>query len=263
MTTPVSPTVYSMPDAAATFVVPAGKTSIIVEMWAGGGGNQGTPTIYSGGGSGYLKCTIPVTPGETLDLIIGDGGLDGGFNSAIGGGGQGGQLAAGGGGRSEIKRSATILATVGGGGGGAYSTTGSSGGAGGGTNGVSSGGSFGGGAGTQSSGGASGGLGGTAGTAGTGGNGGSDIPDGTFGGGGGGGYYGGGGGGAQGTLGGSAGGGGGGSGYYDPVLTSSQTLTAGSGSSPAGTGSPYYASPAGVGATGGILRGGPGRIVIY
>ena len=77
----------SFPNTGSyTWTVPAGVTSIqAVVTGAGGGGNQGG----SRGGSGAtVTATLPVTPGEVLNLVVGGGGGPG--NSAVAQGGSGG-----------------------------------------------------------------------------------------------------------------------------------------------------------------------------
>ncbi len=204
---------FSATGAQQTFVVPAGITSLTIELGGAAGASIGSGT----GGSGQvITATISVTPGETLYLYVGGigSGTSGGFN----GGGNGstvccGNAGRGGGGGTDIRQSGTALANriaIAGGGGGAGGSdangTGANGGSGGGpngTNGSSSQGS-GGTGGTTSAGGTTGGALGTGGN----GNGGGAVG----GGGGGGGYYGGGGGdGAGCTVCGGGGGGGGGS----------------------------------------------------
>lgn len=88
---------------SGTFAVPSGVTHIFVEMWGGGGGGEGGSrgddgicnllhcprpgNPGSGGGSGaYLRSVIPVTPGETYNIIVGNGGAggSGGTASAVG-----------------------------------------------------------------------------------------------------------------------------------------------------------------------------------
>ncbi|HYE61728.1 MAG TPA: hypothetical protein VD997_07005 [Phycisphaerales bacterium] len=76
----------------STFVVPEGVSSIGADIWGGGGGGGGVRTDgnlatscqfpnypYRGGGGGggggmYARITFPVTPGETLTLVVGAGG---------------------------------------------------------------------------------------------------------------------------------------------------------------------------------------------
>lgn len=265
---PAAPTVYSVANASASYIVPAGVTVITVEVWAGGGAGG----LSTGGGSGYVKFDMIVNPGQTLSLIIGGGGTGASSSSAIGGGGIGRGRAGGGGGRSEIRSGATLVGVAAGGGGSGYtgfSGQSNIGGAGGGTNGTNGAihNGTGGGGGTQIGGGNGGTssdsnfLAGSSGVANTGGDGAGQGNSG-FGGGGGGGYFGGGGGGV--IQFGDGGSGGGGSGYYNPAITTNQTLSTGSGSIPPATDSIYYAGLAGVGGNAyPSSAGNDGRIVIY
>ncbi len=238
---------FNYTGAVQTWTVPAGVTSINVDLSAAGGGlsaNASTPStgLHNPGTGGRLQATLSVTPGQVLNIYVGQKGNNGmngvpgtgGFN----GGGNGdvafGQYTGGGGGgATDIRIGGTALANrvaVAGGGGGAasnYFAGGDHGGNGGGLSGViglslnGAGDGTGGGGGTQ----VSGGNGGTfpgwangqAGSLGLGGSNGS----GTSGGGGGGGYYGGGSG--------SWTGGGGGSGYASPVIATAITHTTGGG----------------------------------
>lgn len=285
---------------STTFSVPAGVTSLTVKAWgAGGGGGAGVNSSGvggNGGGGGYAKSVITVTPGETLDVLVGSGGAKAGGNR------QGGD----GGGYSSVSRGATFLLQAGGGGGGGGSEgtssgNGGNGGAGGGTSGIagsnggntSSGG--GGGGGTTSAGGTAGttGTGGAAGSSGAanvggdggastgtcnasvsgnrggaggqggGGDGGNDTSSCEGGGGGGGGRFGGGGGGSVNSNNRGAGGGGGGS----SLLTgTSQVNTAGSGATPGNNGDSQNnnAGNGGTGATtsGAASNGADGGVVI-
>jgi hypothetical protein len=215
---------FSYTGSAQTFTVPAGCTSITMDIQGAQGGN--TNNNNTGGSGGRLQCTYPVTPGGTLNIYVGGNTTSsaGGFN----GGGNGGnnmQYSAGGGGASDIRIGGSALANrvlVAGGGAGGGTNCWGNGEANGGHGGNATGqdgfqcnvqNSYQGTGGSQSSGGISNGGYGTSGTLGVGGNGNSN-----YGGGGGGGYYGGGGG--------SYGGGGGGSTFYDSNA-SSTTLTQG------------------------------------
>jgi hypothetical protein len=220
-----------------TFTVPCGVYSMNVQLWGAGGacGYWG-----HGGGGGYASGTVAVTPGQTLTLIVGQGGQNNPPAPAYGGGGTGqnsSQWSGGGGGRSAIQFVAgTDIITAGGGGGGGaywYSYTGGGGGGGGTTGGdgvdgyYNFGGAGAGKGGTQAAGGA-GGTGtanGAAGTAYTGGAGGNAY---YAGGGGGGGWYGGGGGAGNSSCcaPGNFGGGGGGSSYIsNAAVTNGMTLS--------------------------------------
>lgn len=186
---------------------------------------------------------IPVTPGETLYIVVGLGGqttYPGGQTPRYGGGGgmysdTDNNFCGSGGGYTGIFRTsvsqanALLIAGGGGGGGSSRYADGNWGGGGGGVNGQQGNspydnrGTSGGGGGTQSAGGSAGATQATIGTAGsalTGGYGASNA----YGGGGGGGYYGGGGGGYYETY--TMAGGGGGSGYVDSSITFGQTIAA-------------------------------------
>jgi len=258
---------YEPAGAEQTFTVPDGITSLNVKMWGAGGGaggrNVGSTACgtdnggYGGGAGGFTSGTISVTPGETIKIIVGEGGYGttckpvglGGIGG-FGGGGTGtstadvnGGAGGGGGGYSGVFTNsvsfANALLIAGGGGGGTGIAAGGGGGGLTGSNGTtkSSGvfpypypASIGGQGGTQlmggnasdgSNGAPSGGsqLQGGDGIPGTGG----IIVTSVGGGGGGGGYYGGGGGGNSGNH----QGGGGGSGYLHPsrVISGGATET--------------------------------------
>lgn len=233
------------------FVVPVGVTELVVDMAGAAGGNT-TDAGISPGLGGRVQCTIPVTPGESLKLYVGQVGHDA-LNSASstataynGGGSGGGRGSNGnrgggsGGGASDVRRGGSttadrILVAGGGGGEGGWgydANLGGSGGHGGGTTGEAGDpsrtrGNLGGGGGGGT--GAAGGAAGThpsgtapvptAGALAVGGNGGrGHFQYGGGAGGGGGGYYGGGGGGSADNQGGGAGGGGGSS-YVDGTAT--------------------------------------------
>ncbi|MBN2015545.1 DUF4215 domain-containing protein [Candidatus Dojkabacteria bacterium] len=231
---------FNYTGAGQNYVIPSGVTSVKVKMWGAGGGTGFSYYDHNPGygeEAGFSQGIIPVSPGDTLVIVVGGAGKTGnaGGGGGYGGGGEGGDPSAaggdggGGGGRSEISRSGVSLIIAGGGGGGgsedgtaAYDRKGGDGGIGGGTTGGdgqnSEGGTLGGDGGTQSVGGAGGGN-GLPGAIGVGGAGGT----GTFcgGGGGGGGYYGGGGGGGTSIA--AGGGGGAGSGYVHPTGASGTT----------------------------------------
>lgn len=206
------------------FDVPGQVLSLQITLIGAGGASHGGGSYVNGGAGGYVAGVLSVTPGETLEIIVGGGGV--GATGGYGGGGNGFDVAGanvpgGGGGRTAIRRSGEDIVTAGGGGGAGRGVSGRSGigGAGGGLVGQDSQVSPAfpadstvtlGKGGTQTAGGAGGSTGGGAGSKYTGGDGATGSNDDT--GGGGGGWYGGGGGGndASGTYG---GGGGGGSSY--------------------------------------------------
>ncbi len=107
-----------------TWNVPAGISSINVQLWgAGGGGGRADAThLNSGGSGGYVAGTLSVTPSSTLTIIVGRGGNEAPTGSAsYGGGGNLGSnsyYCSSGGGRSSIQKTAgTDDVTAGGGGG--------------------------------------------------------------------------------------------------------------------------------------------------
>ena len=116
---------YTYTGSNQSFVVPSGITSVNVYMWGAGGGAG----LGAGGGAGcYVQGVLTVTPGETLTIVVGQGGGNkaSSFGKTYGGGGAGGGLDNGrsdivssqGGGRSAIVRSSTDLVTAAAGGGG-------------------------------------------------------------------------------------------------------------------------------------------------
>lgn len=192
-----------------SWTVPAGVTSVTIDVYGAEGGTSGPSTAGLGG---HVRATITVNSGETYQINVGgqgqtgSGGWNGGGDAPIA------TLAGGGGGASDIRFGGTNLANrilvAGGGGGVGDYGNGGTGGNGGGLSGSDGGGTDPGAGGTQVNGGA-GMNGGSDGVLGLGG---STTSDG---GGGGGGYYGGGGGGWY------KGGGGGGSSY---IQTGTNTL---------------------------------------
>ena len=242
---------FTCPTTTTTWTVPAGVTSILVDVQGASGGTAGTGLgATTPGKGGRTQATLAVTPGQVLNIYIGGTGGNGNLFGAAGGFNGGGSTSGygtwgggGGGGASDIRIGGVALANrviVGAGGGGAgYDGGGCTGdqpgGDGGGVSGASvttcigyitgflgypgvtlSGG------GTAGAGGVGGWINGSvypAGNPGTLGNGGKNNNGGGIGGGGGGGYYGGGGGCWM--------GGGGGSSYTDPVLATATTLTSG------------------------------------
>ena len=276
-------TAFSYTGANQSYVVPLGVSTVNVYMWgAGGGGNSGShPTNYGGAGA-YVQGTLTVTPGETLTIIVGQGGsaiTTNGAAAAATYGGGGGVPSGGnstqnssGGGRSAIQRSSADIVTAGGGGGSGMTNTASNptgytlaGGAATWTGTASAGdyppgtSTYAGQGGTTLAGGASGASYnpntvtnvGTSGSLYTGGT------AGLYGGGGGGGYYGGGGG--NGGDGGYGHGGGGGS-SYTTLLTNATGSNTTNGYTTPTTNSTYYLTNVGAGGTTG--SGGNGLVVI-
>jgi hypothetical protein len=98
-------------ESHGTFTVPAGVTSVVIELW-GGGGAAGMGVQFAsggGGGGGYVRTVVAVSPGQVIPVAVGQGGaasceVDGGAGGdtsfgglAIAGGGQGGSVAGQGG----------------------------------------------------------------------------------------------------------------------------------------------------------------------
>ena len=216
-------TSFSYTGADQSFVVPGGVTKIFAKLWGAGGacGRAGGWTYGAdGGGGGYARGLIPVTPGETITVRVGQGGITASSTATIfGGGGMGptggNDYSGSGGGGCYIFRSSTplLIAAGGGGGGASRAWPGNVGGAGGGLNGENGESIFDGNTAYAGFGGTQvgGGAGGTGGGAGSLYQGGRTTS--SWGGGGGGGYYGGGAGGyvEDDTM----AGGGGGSGFVD------------------------------------------------
>jgi hypothetical protein len=239
---------FEFTGQAQSFVVPAAVCRVTVDAFGAQGGAETFATPTPGALGGRTTATVAVTPGETLLVLVGGKGGDGGAreefegleevpggSGGFNGGGNGGNGVAsplgngsgggGGGGASDVRRTGLgdrlVIAAGGGGHGGFSGDPGEGdGGPGGGLlggNGAGGGVATGGTGGTATAGGTGGLAGGSNGSLGTGGNGGGlvvlnmTLTNGG-GGGGGAGLYGGGGGGSVLPLENTAGGGGGGSG---------------------------------------------------
>ncbi len=107
-----------------SWIVPAGVTEVSYIVYGAGGGTGRAPGIgmIPGGSGAAIVGGMPVTPGETLTIIVGGAGAPGtatlGGAGGFGGGGSGGnQGAGGGGGASVIRRGSTALVVAAGGGG--------------------------------------------------------------------------------------------------------------------------------------------------
>jgi hypothetical protein len=270
---------FNSTGANQTFTVPAGVTSITVNIWgAGGGGSQNNSG--SGGSGAYVKGTLAVTPGQTIILVVGGGGVNTAAAGGFGGGGNAGGAGTGasGGGYSGIFTNAGVsqanaLAIAGGGGGGGYYGSSTYGGAGGATTGSAGGngnnGSTGGGGGSLSAGGIGGtsvannNINGGSGSALTGGTGANSTYDG---GGGGGGYYGGGGGFATRSNTYYSSGGGGGSSYLGSMTATVNIVgvfdNTGAAAQAPGSGVTGYIAGVGNGGSTTNTAGGDGLIII-
>jgi hypothetical protein len=65
--------------ASGAWTAPPGVTHVMVEAWgAGGAGGPGSPGPEGGGGGGgagaYQRVVLPVVPGTTYDVVVGEGG---------------------------------------------------------------------------------------------------------------------------------------------------------------------------------------------
>jgi hypothetical protein len=139
---------FTWTGAEQTFTVPEGVTKIFVKAWGAGGagGTKGGWQYGSyGGGGGFSRGILTVTPGERLTIVVGSGGRVHQTEGGYGGGGaatinkRDNRYCGGGGGRSAVVREQDVPLIVAGGGGGGGATRspalggkGNSGGAGGG-----------------------------------------------------------------------------------------------------------------------------------
>ena len=90
---------YSITPGTSSISIPSGVTSIHVKLWGAGGAgsshnNCSTCSFYAGGSGAYVTCNIPVNSGDTLTILIGQGGrvassYGSSSGNAIGGGGGG------------------------------------------------------------------------------------------------------------------------------------------------------------------------------
>ncbi len=211
-------TTFTSPGFHA-FTVPAGLSSVGINAIGGAGGRNTCGGVISGGEGAGLMATVPVSPGESLQVIVAGSGDDGScaggvVQGGVGGGGDSLNGGGGGGGASAVGTSISpgfgslFVVAAGGGGAGVGASSGAGGNAG--SPGADSSEGKGGGAGTATAGGAGGAPagGGSAGGAGSFGQGGlGALTVAGDGGGGGGGYFGGGGGGGAPDFGGGGGGG--------------------------------------------------------
>ncbi|MBM4783540.1 MAG: hypothetical protein GQE15_38185 [Archangiaceae bacterium] len=120
-----APLAFTFTGAVQQFTVPAGVTSLAVQVWGGGGGGGDKPGIRGGAG-GYSEGTLRVDAGQVFSVLVGEGGarwfgltldggtVDGGSAAGAGGGLTGLFAALPDGGVSQ----ATALIIAGGGGGG-------------------------------------------------------------------------------------------------------------------------------------------------
>ena len=117
---PTGSQTFSYTGAQQSFVVPAGVTSISVDAYGAQGGSNSPSTNINYGGR--VQADLPVTPGTTIYVYVGEQptGVTGGWN----GGGSGETAGIGGGGASDIRIGGTTYAerviVAGGAGGGGF-----------------------------------------------------------------------------------------------------------------------------------------------
>jgi hypothetical protein len=83
---------------SSSFVVPSGVSRMTFKLWGAGGASTGVAgtlnngASFAGGSGAFVSCDITVTPGTTMYLLVGQGGLVNGFSvntgNAQGGGGK-------------------------------------------------------------------------------------------------------------------------------------------------------------------------------
>ena len=113
------------------WVVPEGVTSATFDLHgaAGGAAQPGLEGPCQGGWGAHVQATLPVTPGQVVQIEVGDKGssqLEGG-TGYNGGGAPGASWSGGGGGASDVRTSAELadrLLVAGGGGGCGYDSFG-------------------------------------------------------------------------------------------------------------------------------------------
>jgi hypothetical protein len=85
--------VFTFTGRDQVITVPACATKMRTKCWGGGGHSQSYLITHGGGAGGYTEAVIPVTPGETLRVMVGEGGdyvksygFAGTTNHGVGGG---------------------------------------------------------------------------------------------------------------------------------------------------------------------------------
>lgn len=85
--------VFTFTNADQVITVPACATKMRAKCWGGGGHSQSYLLTHGGGAGGYTEAVIPVTPGEQLRVVVGEGGdyvksygFAGTTNHGVGGG---------------------------------------------------------------------------------------------------------------------------------------------------------------------------------
>jgi len=112
---------FNFTGGSQRFDVPTQVDYLIVTLLGAGGGSHAGGSYLNGGAGGYVSGYLGVTPGETLDIVVGGGGGPG-VGGGYGGGGTGwdtktSNTPGGGGGRTAIRRQGADIVTAGGGGG--------------------------------------------------------------------------------------------------------------------------------------------------
>jgi collagen type VII alpha len=107
--------IFTYTGSDQNYTVPVGTTSIVVTMWGAGGG--GATNNNFGGPGAFVSGTLNVTPGDTLKVIVGQGGpqiaasVYGGGGPSSSNGAESFGRAGSGGGRSALQRTLTSTIT--------------------------------------------------------------------------------------------------------------------------------------------------------
>jgi len=78
-----TPSTFSYTGAIQTYTVPSDVNNVRIKCWGASGGNPGS--YQTGGVGGYAQGDVSVSPGETLYVVVGQGGL----GNQVGGNGSG------------------------------------------------------------------------------------------------------------------------------------------------------------------------------
>jgi len=118
MTTTFNATGSGPTGTRQMWTVPAGVTSAVIEAWGASGGDGSAvyaTSLRPAGRGAYIRGTVAVTPGEVIDILVGQmGGSSGGPHGNENGGG---------GGTFVVRRAGNVPLVIAGGGGGAPSTS--------------------------------------------------------------------------------------------------------------------------------------------
>jgi hypothetical protein len=103
-----------------TFTVPLAVTQVFFELNGAGGGRGGATGLIAGGAPGHgaeVTGTVNVSPGEAIDILTGESGIDGAASDSLVMGGTGGAFPSPQfGGSGGAVNGATVAGTGGGGG---------------------------------------------------------------------------------------------------------------------------------------------------